>query len=85
MRNNNQTEWSEAEYAAWLAEVGGVHGESGPSEEGIAATISEAIREQSPKLKAQLFIDAANMCMAMADKTLGFQGLVSTSLELKKH
>lgn len=85
MQNNNQNEWSETEYAAWLAQVGGVHGKSGPCEENVVAIVSDAIREQSPNAEAQLWVDAANMCMAMADKALGAQGLVATSVVLTKH
>lgn len=85
MRSNDQNEWAESEYAAWLAQVGGVHGMPAPSEEKVVAVVSDAIREQHPRAKAELWVECANLCMAMADKTLGAQGLVTTSLALTKH
>jgi hypothetical protein len=85
MQNNDLNEWTNSEYAAWLEQIGGGIGSSEPCEANVVAIVSDAIREQSPKSAAQLWVDAANMCLAMADKTLGAQGLVSTSVVLTKH
>lgn len=85
MHNNDHNEASESEFAAWLDQVGGVHGRNEPCEESIIAFVCDAIREPTPRARAQYWIDAANMCMAMADKTLGAQGNVATSVVLVKH
>lgn len=85
MRNNDQNNMTEAEHAAWLLQVGGVPDRTAPSEENIAALVSEAIREQDAGERARLFVEVANMGLAMADKSLGAQELVATSLVLTKH
>jgi len=85
MRSNDQNDWAESEYSTWMKQVGGVHGMPEASEEQVAAVVSDAMREQNPRVKADLWVESANLCMAMADKTLGAQGLVTTSLALTKH
>ncbi|WP_426172569.1 hypothetical protein [Pseudoduganella sp. R-34] len=85
MRSKDQNDWAENEYSAWLQQVGGVHGMPAASDEQVVAVVSDAIREQNPRVKAELWVEGANLCMAMADKTLGAQGLVTTSLALTKH
>ena len=56
-----------------------------PSEKRLVEILSEAMRTDEMHEKAQYFVDLANMAMAMADKTLGSQSLVATSIELRSH
>jgi hypothetical protein len=46
---------------------------------------SKALREETPEGRAQGLIDAANMCIAMADKSLGSQVPVGNCLTLTRH
>lgn len=73
------------EYSAWLAQVGEVRNLSAPSEEALVELFSDAVREQDPREKAKQLVHVANMCWALADKTLGAQGLVATCMVLNKH
>lgn len=67
-------------YAKWLQEIGGGIGQDSPSDENLAALVSNALRELSPKARALGLIEAANMCLALADKTLGCQVPVAKCL-----
>jgi hypothetical protein len=78
-------EMSDADHAAWLAQAGGGIDATSPTEHNLINTFSEVLREESPAAKAQLLIDVANLCLAMADATLGVQGCASTCLEITKH
>jgi hypothetical protein len=74
------------EYEQWFLEQTGLNrASSDPSEENLAAMLSNAMRAYDKEVKAQCFIDIANMAMFMADKTLGSQGLVSTTVSLIRH
>lgn len=64
----------------WLREVGGDMGHDNPSDENLAALVSGALRESSSRARASALIDAANMCLALADKTLGCQVPVAKCL-----
>ena len=72
-------------YESWLREAGGASDQDSPTEENLVGLFSATIREQSPQLKAQGFIDVANMALAMADKTLGSQVPVAKCLMLDLH
>jgi hypothetical protein len=85
MQKNDQDTMSDAEHSAWLAQAGGVVDLSAPTEENLIALVSDAMREINPTQKAQYWIDAANMCWAMADVTLGAQNYVATCVVLNKH
>jgi hypothetical protein len=85
MQKNDQDTMSDAEHSAWLAQAGGVVDLSAPTEENLIALVSDAVRENNPTQKAQYWTDAANMCLAMADVTLGAQNYVATCVVLNKH
>lgn len=82
---NDQNDLDDTEYSAWLAQVGAVGKAVAPSEEALVELFSEALREQDPAEKAKQLVDVANMCWALADKTLGAQDLVATCMVLRKH
>lgn len=85
--HNNVIEMDEGAYEKWLRECAGIDWQDTtvPSEENMIEMLSNAIRADSAEWKAQQFIDLANMALAMADKTLGCQSVVATSLVLTKH
>ena len=68
------------QFANWLREVGGDMGQDNPSDQNLAALVSAAMRETSPRARASALIDAAHMCLALADKTLGCQVPVAKCL-----
>lgn len=85
MHSKDQNDWNELEHAAFVAQVGDLHLGPAISEERLVGLLSDALREPSPLAKAQLLVDIANMSMALADKTLGAQDLVATSVVLTRH
>lgn len=56
-----------------------------PSEEKCVEILTQAIRAECPKAKAQLFVDLGNMALALADDALGSQVVVAESVCLKVH
>lgn len=72
-----------AAFDTWLLERSGTPGAS--DDEQLIEVFSRALREESPEGRAQSLIDVANMCIAMADKSLGSQVPVSTCLTLTRH
>ncbi len=56
-----------------------------PSEDNMALILSNAMRVDDPAMKAQLYVDLANMAISLADTTLGSQGRVVRTLDLKLH
>jgi hypothetical protein len=70
-------------FDAWLLEQSGTPGAS--DDEQLIEVFSKALREESPEGRAQSLIDVANLCIAMADKSLGSQVPVSTCLTLTRH
>lgn len=85
--HNNVIEMDEGAYEKWLRECAGIDWQdtSSPSEENMVEILSNAIRTDNVEMKARQFIDLANMALAMADKTLGCQSIVATSLVLTQH
>lgn len=77
---------SDSEYEQWLQQMCSEHlGNLELTERNLLALVSNVIREESPVSKAQMLLDLANFSMAMADKTLGNQGSVTTAVELMRH
>jgi hypothetical protein len=52
------------------------------SEERLVELVSATLREVKPEARARSFVDLANMCYAMADKTLGSQAPLTNCLEV---
>lgn len=77
------TNMSGPEFDTWLRSQTGDAGVS--EDEQLAQLTSMAIMETVPEKRAQLLIETANMCMAMADRSLGCQDPVATCLTLTRH
>jgi hypothetical protein len=75
----------EEAYERFLREAGGMSDPNSPSEENLVNLFSNTMRETNPEMKAQGFVDVANMALAMADKTLGSQVPVAKCLVLELH
>ncbi len=52
------------------------------SEERLVQLISATLREVAPEIRARGFVDLANLCYAMADKSLGSLGPATKCLTL---
>ncbi|MFX7768325.1 hypothetical protein ABTK15_20180, partial [Acinetobacter baumannii] len=78
-------EMPDAEYSNWIRDVmnGANDGAGSVSEEVLIRLLSSAIRADDPRIRAELFVDLANKALAMADKTLGCQDLVTTTFTLR--
>lgn len=72
-----------AAFEHWLREQSGTVGAS--DDEQLVDMVSKALREESRAGRAQCLIDVANLCMAMADRSLGSQVPVGTCLTLTRH
>jgi hypothetical protein len=66
----------------WLLDIS--RGDSGDdlNEERLVQLVGATLREDQPEVRAKGFVDLANMCYAMADKTLGSQALGDKCLEV---
>jgi hypothetical protein len=62
------------DFEDWLHEIGVRPAEYDLSEERLVQLVSATLREVGPEARAQGFVDLANLCYAMADKTLGSLG-----------
>jgi hypothetical protein len=55
----------------WLRDVSGGTSRDDLSEERLVGLVATTLREASPEGRARGFLDLANLCHAMADRTLG--------------
>jgi hypothetical protein len=55
----------------WLRDLGAQAPRDGLDDERLVELVGTALRETTPEGRAQTFVDLANLCYAMADKTLG--------------
>lgn len=79
-------EMSDAEHLQWLREQGIALADlSQPSEENLCWLVGDALRTLNKTDRAQTFVDIANMCLALADQTLGAHAVVPQCLVLRKH
>lgn len=77
---------SDSEYEQWLQQMCSEHlGNLELTERNLLTLVSNVIKEDSPVSKAQMLVNLANFSMAMADRTLGNQGSVTTAVELIRH
>jgi hypothetical protein len=81
----NIFDMSEQEFDEFVRNPSGDPANAGPTEKKLVDILSAAISADTPKAKAMFYVELANMAMAMADKTLGAQGIVATSVQLNKH
>lgn len=55
----------------WLRDLGGHATGDGLNDERLVELVGATLREATPEARAQGLVDLANLCYAMADKTLG--------------
>lgn len=75
-------EMGNEEHEAWLRQQMGAEVSD---DEMLADLVSRVLREQISGERAQGLIDVANLCLAMADRTLGANVTVARCLELTRH
>jgi hypothetical protein len=66
----------------WLHDLGGHTTGDGLSDERLVKLVGETLREATPEARAQGLVDLANLCYAMADKTLGSRALSAKCLKI---
>lgn len=81
MSNFNNME--NATFDSWLLEQSG--GANLSDDQLLVEVFSKMMIEDTPKGRAQGLVDVANMCLAMADRSLGSQASVATCLTLTRH
>lgn len=72
-----------AAFDNWLMEQSHAPGMS--DDELLVEVFSKALQEETVEGRAQGLIDLANLCMAMADKSVGSYVSVATCLTLVRH
>jgi hypothetical protein len=72
-----------ATFDAWLLEQSGAANLS--DDELLVEVFSKMMMEDTPEGRAKALVNVANMCLNMADKTLGSQVPVATCLTLTRH
>lgn len=72
-----------AAFDNWLMEQN--HAPSMSDDELLVEVFSKALQEETVEGRAQGLIDLANLCMAMADKSVGAYVSVPTCLTLVRH
>lgn len=55
----------------WLRDLGNHATGDGLNDERLVELVGATLREAAPEARAQGLVDLANLCYAMADKTLG--------------
>lgn len=83
--SRNINELSEPDFEGWLREQTGRGGDDECSEENLVALLSQTLRLSGTEGRAQGLVEVANMCLAMADRSLGYQGPVAKCLVLNVH
>lgn len=72
-----------ATFDTWLLEQSGAANLS--DDQLLVEVFSRAMTEDSPEGRAQGLVDVANLCLAMAEKSLGSQVPIATCLTLTRH
>lgn len=85
MQDEDRNNLDDTEFSRWIAKVSGVVDTTTLTDENLVHLFSDAMREINPTMKARYLLDVANMCLAIADITLGAQGYVATCLVLNKN
>lgn len=55
----------------WLRDLGSYATDDGLNDERLVELVGATLRESAPTTRAQGLVDLANLCYAMAEKTLG--------------
>lgn len=72
-----------AAFDSWLMEQRHLQGMS--DDEQLVEVVSQVLREDTVEGRAQGLIDLANLCMSMADKSLGSCGSIATCLTIVRN
>jgi hypothetical protein len=72
-----------AAFDSWLMEQRALQGMS--DDELLVEVVSQALREDTLKGRVQGLIDLANLCMLMADKSMGSCGSIATCLTIVRN
>ncbi|WP_371766090.1 hypothetical protein [Massilia sp.] len=72
-----------AAFDSWLMEQSHLQGMS--DDQLLVEVVGKALREDTADGRAQGLIDLANLCMSMADKSLGAGGSIATSLTIVRN
>lgn len=79
-------EMTNEEHAEWLREQGiEVLDLSQPTEENLCRLVSIALRAIDKDDRARALVDVANVSLALADKAIGAQAIVTKCLVLQRH
>lgn len=73
---------SNDDFDNWLRDISGRSTEGDLSEDRLVELVSATLGEVEPATRARGFVDLANMCYAMADKSLGAQIPATKCLEV---
>jgi hypothetical protein len=65
------TNMSDEAFDDWLPDLAANATEDGLSDECLVKLVGATLRESTPEARARGLVDLANLCYAMADKTLG--------------
>jgi hypothetical protein len=65
------TNMSDEAFDGWLRDLGRQATGDGLNDERLVELVGATLREATPEARAQGLVDLANLCYAMADKTLG--------------
>ena len=73
---------SNDDFDDWLRDISGRTPKDDLNENRLVELVSATLREIEPAARARGFVDLANMCYAMADKSLGAQSPATKCLEV---
>lgn len=73
---------SDSAFDDWLCNVGNDASEDGLSDERLVSLVGTTLRETTPEARAYGLVDLANLCYAMADKTLGLRAPADKCLKI---
>lgn len=76
------TDMSNDVFDDWLRDLGDHSTGDGLNDERLVELVGATLREATPEARAQGLVDLANLCYAMADKTLGSRTPPARSLKI---
>lgn len=79
---NDIREMTDDAYENWIRHAAGQVAAGADGEAELISLLSNTLRMTDAKERARSFVEAAGLCLAMADKSLGFQGPVANCLVL---
>jgi hypothetical protein len=73
---------SDGAFDDWLLNIGNYASGDELSDERLVPLVGTTLRETTPEARAHGLVDLANLCYAMADKTLGSRALADKCLKI---